>query len=422
MKKFIALLIAAVLIVSMIGVMTAFAGCSIDGKSQVYAGNTYTYTGSASYTGADMAGRLSGLGQDASFDDDAGGMGNGSLSGSCSISVTIPSDATPGTTYTISLSGQYSTVDASGNPSDNSFSDSKTITVVARPVSTPRPATSSGSNSTPAPATPTPAPTGWALTEVDVAAMAQGGQYDMQTPGDPTVPASVLASLKEKQGVLNVDFGSYSCTINGAALGTLPEGLTGINLGLTMEKDETLSAAAGGQDVYQLHFAHAGALPGRFTFRFKAEQNSPGDIVYLYYYYGESGVVEGAAQCVVDDEGYISVEIYHCSSYFVSDTLIEGAAGIIVQPQPEPTVSAQPAETPAATSAAQNDDLAASALGPVAQWFGVPYAPLIAALVAAALVSMLLTMLFTRSGLFKRRPKAVTEGAEPPEDMPDGLE
>jgi hypothetical protein len=249
--------------------------------------------------------------------------------------------------------------------------------------------------------------------------MAQGGQYDMQTPGDPTVPASVLASLKEKQGVLSVDFGTYSCTINGAALGTLPEGLTGINLGMTMEKDETLSAAAGGQDVYQLHFAHAGALPGRFTFRFKAEQHSPGDIVYLYYYYGESGVTEGVQQCVVDDEGYISVEIYHCSSYFMSNTLIEGAAGIVVQPEPEPTETAQPTASPTPTPAAQNGDLAASASGPAAQWFGVPYAPLIAALVAAALVSMLLTMLFTRSGLFKRRPKTAPEGVEPTEDMPD---
>lgn len=413
MKKFIALLVAAVLIVSMVGVLTAFAGCGISGNSEVYAGSTYKYTGNASYTGADLVARLSGLGKDASFNKDSGGSGNGSLSGSCSISVTIPSDAAVGTKYTISLSGQYSTVDEAGNPSDHSFSDSKTITVIAKPVSTPKPSTSKPA-STPKPSTSapegptvtptaTPAPTGWALAATEVPAMAQGGEYDMQITDDSVVPAAVLAAVKDKQGVLNVDFGTYSCTVNGAALSALPEGVAGIDLGMTMEKDAALSTAAGGTDVYQLHFKHSGALPGRFTYRFKAEQNKPGDVVYLYYYYNESGVTEGKQQCVVDADGYVSVDIYHCSSYFVSGTLIEGAAGIIAQP--EPSATAEPTPTPAATPKA-TDNLSVSALGPVEQWFGIPYAPLIAALVAMALLSMLLTMMITRSGLFKRRTRA----------------
>jgi|AGTN01.1.fsa_nt_gi hypothetical protein len=434
MKKFIALLLAAVLIVSMIGVVTALAGCNIDGKTKVYAGSTYKYTGSATYTGADLVGRLSGLGQDASFNKDSGGAGNKSLSGSCSISVKIPADAAPGKTYTLTFSGQYSTVDAAGNPSDNYFDTSKTITVVEKTAST-----STNNHEDDAPATPTPEPTGWALAAIDVPSLAQGGTYGITVTDDPTVPASVLASLKEKQGVLNVDFGSYTCTIDGALLGTIPEGLAGIDLGLTMEKDAALTAAAGGADVYQLHFNHSGALPGSFTYRFKAESNSPGDIVYLYYYYGESGVIEGKQECVVDAEGYITLNIYHCSSYFISNTLIEGAAGILTQPEPSPSPTASPTATPSPTALPekpvnQNDGLAVSASGPVAQWFGIPYAPLIAALAAAALLSMLLTMMFTRSGLFKRRPRAAADGlfaaetfnapSEPDKDEPpdDDLE
>ena len=235
MKKFIALLAAALLIVSMVGVVTAFAGCSIDGKSNVYAGSTYKYTGNASYTGYSLLGKISGFGQNATFDDDNGGtMDEVSISGSASISVKIPSDAAIGTTYTITLTGSYDS--ASG---EHNFSDTKTITVVEK-TSTPSTSTSHAA------ATPTPAPTGWALTAIDVAAMAQGGTYDFTVTDDPTVPAAVLASLKEKQGVLNVNLGSYTCTINGAALGTIPEGLAGIDLGLSMEKDEVLSASVGG--------------------------------------------------------------------------------------------------------------------------------------------------------------------------------
>ena len=419
MKKFIALLVAAVLIVSMVGVLTAFAGASISGNSEVYAGKTYKYTVKVSADGIYMMGNVScgGVfsGSSVQFDGGSGAATNQSMSASVTITVTVSASAKPGDTGTISIDhGSYSYYDESGVPQESGISGSKTATVVVKSSS---PSTSSGSHSTHAPATPTPAPTGWGLAAIDVPALAQGGQYDMQTPADAIVPTTLLASLKEKQGVLNVDFGTYTCTIDGAALGTLPEGITGIDLGLTLEKDEALSTAAGGVDAYQLHFKHAGDLPGRFTFRFKAEQNQPGDIVYLYYYYNESGVVEGKQQCVVDDEGYITVDIYHCSSYFVSNTLIEGAAGILTQPEPvaTPELTPAPTVTPVAVPdkpATETDGLTVSALGPVEQWFGIPYAPLIAALIAAMLVSMLLTMMITRSGLFRRRPKAATAGAD----------
>jgi hypothetical protein len=238
----------------------------------------------------------------------------------------------------------------------------------------------------------------------------------MDVTDDPTVPAGVLMSLKDKQGVLNVNFGAYTCTIDGASLGTIPEDLAGINLSMSLDTDEVLSQTLGGADIYQLHFAYEGALPGKFTYRFPAMANQPGDTVYLYYYYDRSGVVEAKQACVVDADGYITVSIYHCSTYFIAGTLIEGAAGIIAQPvaSPEPTVEIQPTQAPVVTPQAEvskpaaiNDGLTVSASGPVVQWFGVPYAPLIVALVAAALLSMLLTMLFTRSGLFRRKPKAV---------------
>ena len=53
MKRFLSLLIVLTLLVSMLVVTTAFAGVSISGNSEVYAGSkTYKYTGKPSFTGA----------------------------------------------------------------------------------------------------------------------------------------------------------------------------------------------------------------------------------------------------------------------------------------------------------------------------------------------------------------------------------
>ena len=148
--------------------------------------------------------------------------------------------------------------------------------------------------------------------------MAQGGQYEMQTPDGTSVPAEVLAALKEKQGVLSVNFGTYSCRIDGAALGVLPEDQGPIDLGLSLDTDEALSVAVGGTDVYQLHFsAPAASCRARFTFTIPAMANQPGDIVYLYYYYAGSGIIEGKQECVVDEDGQChGGQSIHCSSYF----------------------------------------------------------------------------------------------------------
>ena len=64
--------------------------------------------------------------------DSAPGLDMVSLSGSASITVTIPDTAKPGDTYTITTSGEYSTLDADCNPAAHTFKASKTITVIER--------------------------------------------------------------------------------------------------------------------------------------------------------------------------------------------------------------------------------------------------------------------------------------------------
>ncbi len=203
------------------------------------------------------------------------------------------------------------------------------------------------------------------------------------------------------------------------------------------DKDESLSAAAGGKDAYQLHFAHSGQLPGKLSYTFKAENNKPGDALYLYYYYSQPGVCEGVQLAVVDSNGYVTFDIYHCSSYFVSAETIEGAAGINFAAGTEESLALREAEeslaeaeesraqlqaqledaqnsleklqaeidTHRSDAAPEENPLTAQVFGPVENLFGVPYGSLIAALLGAALAAMFLTMLICRVGIFKKNER-----------------
>ncbi len=416
MKRFIVLLITAIMIVSMFGVLTAFAGASISGYSNVYAGSSKTYTGKASFTGLDMVGKIEGLGKVSSFTVDSGSSDNGSLTKSASITVKIPSDAKPGDTYKITFSGSYSVKDSSGAKAGHTFSTSKTITVVERSTNT--------GGSSPGTVQAAAAPTEWDIAATNVEAMPSGGAITVDIKDDPKIPVSLLSSVKEKQGTLTINFSSYTCAIDGKALGSIPEDIKSIDLSMKTDKDESFSAAAGGKDAYQLHFAYKGQLPGKFSYSFKAENSKPGDILYLYYYYDQSGVCEGIQSAAVDASGYITFEIYHCSGYFVSANAVEGASGAdfsseaalreaegkLAQLQAQledarnsseelqPEIVTLRSETPP-----DEDPLTAPVSAPADNLFGVPYGSLIAALSGAALVSMFLTMLICRVGIFRRK-------------------
>jgi len=137
-----------------------------------------------------------------------------------------------------------------------------------------------------------------------------------------SVPASTLKALKAKQATLNIDYGGYSCTIDGTNLGQISES-DDYQFDMSQEKDEAVSDAADGLDIYQLHFAQTGEMPGRFTYRFAASENQPGDTLYLYCYHPMSGLAEYKQSAVVDQEGYASFDIYEGLSYFVTAAPID---------------------------------------------------------------------------------------------------
>ncbi len=426
MKRFTALLIAALLVVSVFGVSSAFAGASIGGSSTIYAGKSYeikvSVTENASsigITSISCGGVFSGSPANA-WKDSASGM-NEKITASGKISVSVPANANIGDKGTITVNYQVSTFDGTNV---GSFSDSKTKTYT---VGKPGSSSDGGSDDTPK---ATKAPTEWDIAKQNVQAMEAGGTLAVDITKDPKIPSSLLSSLKEKQGVLALNYGGYTCTINGAALANIPEKMDPIDFSVSMEKDEALSSALGGQDAYQLHFAHSGQLPGKFTYTFKAEGHAPGDTLYFYYYYDQSGVIEGIQSAQVDANGFVSFDVYHCSSYFVSATAIQGATGRDFTADAVNAQALQEAQTQIADLQTQLTDaqtankelqteldsykaqpsvspelMAASASAPVGELFGIPYASFIAAMLGVALISVLFTMMFCRAGIFKKKKR-----------------
>lgn len=297
------------------------------------------------------------------------------------ISVTIPTEAAHGDKFTIYIKGNYDFSVAgipSGTTPEINYSYPLTVSVPEQPTSapTPVPAPVQTSEPTPVPApattpTPTTAPTPtpeprktdkpintaspaatvsstpapspsaaashssadspkpaetpakWNALSAELDRLDKGGTLNISLSEAESLPASTLKALKAKQATLNIDFGGYSCTIDGAKLGTLSDDSSVCQLAVSLEKDAAISNAADGHDIYQLHFAQTGEMPGRFTYRFAASENEPGDTLYLYCYHALSGVAEYKQSAVVDESGNASFDIYEGLSYFVTASLIE---------------------------------------------------------------------------------------------------
>ena len=444
MKKFLSLLLVTLLMVLLLGIPTAFAGsasASISGPSSVEAGKTYTYTYTLNYSSCSNA-YIDSVSVGGVFEKVGGGETlwhetfpeNTSGSKSGSITVKVSSSAKPGDKGSISVSGEGGYVE-NNDPHTFDISGSKPATVVDAPdpTATSKPTTRPTRNPNATPK-PTEKPTGWELAANNIAEMPDGGTVSLSDLEDTKMPIELLSDLKDKGGTTTVDFGTYTCTIDASAIATIPEGINEIDLGLDMEVDEALSEAVGGQDIYQLHFAHEGQFPCPISFTFKAENSSPGDVVYLYYYYGTANVIEGQMSATVDENGYVTFDIYHCSSYFVSNTVIEGsnnnfdsdsdaqiatlteeldtAKAALEEAQSEnETLKAQleEAQKEAELNKTQDADVkAASAAAAGALEITMP--ALIAAGLGIALIAVIATMAICHVGLFKKKKAKSCKG------------
>lgn len=331
MKKFIPFVITIFLFISFTTATTSLAGASvsISGPSTVVAGKSYTYTVSVSGSGFNMMGSVSvgGVfsGSGSSFSDD--NNENGPLSDSCSVTVSVPSSAKAGATGSISVSGSGQALDEDYNPlPEFGISGSKTVTVVA--ASNPKPASNSSSgsssntsSSTPTPTvsiapTPTPVPTAWELLETSISKIDEGATKKVTLTKDDTtkLPTKVLSVLKEKKGILVLEFPDYTCTIDGSTIGTIDDKNDYIDVSMLVDDkaDPNIS----------LVFTHDTDFPGMFSYSFKTDAIQADQPVYLYRHLALPDKYEGVLSTDSASDGTITMDMYYGGSYQITTSVL----------------------------------------------------------------------------------------------------
>jgi chitodextrinase len=121
---------------------------------------------------------------------------------------------------------------------------------------------------------------------------------------------------------------NYSWTFTGKNLANSDKDVEDINLSLAIKsiKDaEPLAKllATDKDEAFAISFAHHGLLPAQATVKIyvgNQESMKPGHRVYLYYYNTETGKLDTlpySSRYKVDQEGYITINILHCSDYII---------------------------------------------------------------------------------------------------------
>ena len=432
MKKCLVMLSVVILLNLLIG-STAFAAGSasitISNYTKVEQGKSYTYKitvkindtmdflGTIEFSGVFSHSKKTMIFQ--ASDDEINGKGTLTYN----ITLKIPATAALGSTGSIHINGQGSHYDKdSGKTTSYKVKKELTATVVDPGTSTSIPSTKTAKPK-PKP-TATPAPTEWDIAAQNVQQLSAGGTLNLDVK-DRRIPPAFLQKLKERKARLVMGHGGYSCTVDGAALLSVPP--NPIDFTMSMDRNEALSKAAGGADLYQLHFAHSGQLPGRFLYKFKASASKPGDRLYLYHYYDQSGAIEGTQSASVDQDGFVTFGITHCSSYFVTAAVLHDAGGIVA----EDTTSRQAAEE-AGRKLGESESRLLAAQGDLTKLeeqlnvminqlqsakaeeeklsqrlsskSGISPAALVMSVCAAALLASALTMLLYGVGIFRKKP------------------
>jgi len=319
---------------------TALAGPSISGNSKVYPGKTYTYTIKVSENASSIMGTATTSGilgsQTKTWNKDSSTGFSQSITASCTITVTIPSNAAIGSTGKITVKGDGSKVDSNANVSSFNISGSKTITVVAPP-------------------TPPP-PTEWELAVKDIKRVEEGGSITIEmNPDDAkeiTADIEAFQAIKERQVVLTVDYGTFKVIIDGKDVGDIPSGSENINLGYEMqpaERDTDMIVFVPNNTSQFLYLA---------TYALQPNLALPEDMIYVYRYYASNGVIEYVHDAGTDEDGKVLVDVFAPGKYIVSSASIDGSVGnmdldtfVEMFATPTPSPSPTPSPTPTATIA-----------------------------------------------------------------------
>lgn len=99
---------------------------------------------------------------------------------------------------------------------------------------------------------------------------------------------------------------------------------TGIDIGAEVEQISTLLTEIGyGGISTTISFEHSGKLPGKTNVQFYVgDKFEKTEKVFYYYHNQQKNIFEKIGEYVVDNDGYVNVEMEHCSDYVLTNELV----------------------------------------------------------------------------------------------------
>ena len=241
--------------------------------------------------------------------------------------------------------------------------DNQTITVTFRRITSPTPPPSSGEGSSAPSPTPVPSTgsiieleakvsdsTRWVttsinteelmdkilnneITDVNINITQSGTDVDGSIMIDPALlnvikdtETDIKFSVKDEDGRER-----YSWSFSGSEMAAMDKEISGLDISISIQKaadnkdlSELLELETPSEEKNQnslvISFGHEGDLPAQASVRMYVGDMGykEGDKLYLYYYNPETGKLDTlpySSEYVVDSEGYITVNIIHCSEY-----------------------------------------------------------------------------------------------------------
>lgn len=159
-----------------------------------------------------------------------------------------------------------------------------------------------------------------------IEALKEMEKVEVQVSTNVTIAGSVLSELKDGQHDFTINVENedgnllYSWNVE-SILNVVNEWKTGIDIGADVEQiTDLLSEIQHTGAVTTISFEHNGILPGKTNVQlFVGNKFNSEEKVFYYYHNLEKNMFEKVGEYVVDENGYVSVEMEHCSDYILTD-------------------------------------------------------------------------------------------------------
>ena len=105
------------------------------------------------------------------------------------------------------------------------------------------------------------------------------------------------------------------------------EKFNNINLDMDFESEIEEQISNLDSDTKILSFSHQGLLPNNTWVKvYVNDKYNPNDKLNMYYYDADIELLRYKGSYVVDNDGYIVIDIEHCSDYILTGTIVQDAA------------------------------------------------------------------------------------------------